>query len=363
MSDRILYLVPDLFGPPGGIARYCQTVCRALMESDIFFSVLSLRDLATQETAATVLGTRPYRAFGGSRLAFILNAFQQTVRMRPMIIMVGHPNFAPLGWLLARLTGARVVCFLYGIEVWERLAWHRRWPLSHMDCLIAISHYTAQQAISSNQLSAGKIRILYNCLDPQFDQPLERQVSTSYSLLTVARISQAERYKGHDYVIRALPQILQRFPDLIYDVIGDGEGRPMLERLAQQVSAAEAVRFHGRVSDEELQQYYAQASIFIMPSTHEGFGFVFAEAMAYGMPAIGGNLDATPEVIVDGETGYCVNPTSVDEIAQAVMRLLGNEDLRLRLGQQAARHVREKFSFAQFKQRLLSHLHEVTPIQ
>ena len=57
-----------------------------------------------------------------------------------------------------------------------------------------------------------------------------------------------------------------------------------------------------------MQRRYAEASIFIMPSTQEGFGFVFAEAMAYGVPAIGGNRDATPEVIMDGETGYCVNP-------------------------------------------------------
>ena len=128
-----------------------------------------------------------------------------------------------------------------------------------------------------------------------------------------------------------------------------------------QEGAAHAVHFHGVVSEEALRRHYAEASLFIMPSRAEGFGFVFLEAMAQGMPCIGGALDATPEVIVDGETGYLVDPTSVEAIVQAAARLLGDETLRQRMGQSAILHVEQKFSFQHFQQRLLSYLLELCP--
>jgi len=358
----ILYLVPDLLGSPGGIARYCQMVCHAMLNGGFKLDVVALWDHSEAGAeAAHRFPAMSYQPCAGSRAGFVQKATLTALRQRPHLIMVGHAHFAPLGWALARLTGARVVTFLYGIEAWEPLSSARRYALQRMDQLVAISQHTARQAVDSNDLPASALRILYNCLDPQFEQPVNRNLTAPPSLLTVARINQAERYKGHDVVIRALPEILRHFPDLIYDIVGDGAGRPALEQLAQQVGVAPAVRFHGRVSDERLRQFYANASIFIMPSTHEGFGFVFAEAMAYGVPAIGGNVDATPEVIVDGETGYCIDPTSTEEIARTVTRLLSDDMLWQRLGTQAARHVREQFGYARFQQQLHTYLGEVVP--
>jgi glycosyltransferase involved in cell wall biosynthesis len=359
MPNKVLYLVPDLLGPPGGIALYCRLVCQALAESDVLVNVLALRDKPGQ-----ALNGVNYQGCGGSRPTFVRRAVQQVLRQHPALIIVGHPNFATLGALLGMLGRARVVTWLYGIDAWTPLSAARRWGLRHSDRLIAISQYTARRAVEVNTLPADKLRVLYNCLDTQFaaQSPLDRTPDTRWNLLTVGRLSLAEQYKGHDMVIRALPAVLAQFPEVIYHIVGDGDWRPTLETLAQQMGVAQVVRFHGRVSDEELRQRYAEASIFIMPSTQEGFGFVFAEAMAYGVPAIGGNVDATPEVIKDGDTGYCVNPTSSDEIAQAITRLLSDEALRQRLGQQAARHVREKFGFVQFQQQLLAYLREIASL-
>lgn len=355
---RILYLVPDLLGPPGGIALYCRLVCSALTAAGLSVEVLALLD----SPGPGLPGLR-YQACRGSRPAFIRQALFSVFRERPVLIIVGHPNFAVLGGLLGILGRARVVTWLYGIDAWTPLSAARCWALRQSDRLVAISHYTAQRAAEVNALSADKMRVLYNCLDPKFVETLpERRVSVTPNLLTVGRLSLAEQYKGQDRVIRALSAVLAQFPDTVYHIVGAGDWRPTLEALAQQTGVAQAVRFHGRVSDEELQQRYAEASVFIMPSTQEGFGFVFAEAMAHGVPAIGGNVDATPEVIKDGETGYCVNPDSIEEIARAVLRLLADEALRRRLGVQAARHVRGKFGFAQFQQQLLTCLREVAPI-
>ena len=93
-------------------------------------------------------------------------------RERPVFIIVGHPNFAALGGLLGILGRACVVTWLYGIDAWTPLSAARCWGLRHSDRLIAISHYTAQRAVEVNALSVDKMRVLYNCLDPQFVETL-----------------------------------------------------------------------------------------------------------------------------------------------------------------------------------------------
>jgi len=366
MSTRLLYLVPDLLGPPGGIARYCRLVLQALVESGVDVRVVALMDrpddAAPGADASGLLPGVSYTPSAGSRAAFIRQAARQALQTRPGLVLAGHVNFAPLGWALARLARARQVTFVYGIDAWTPLSRLRRSALQRSDRILAISRFTAAQAVQANALDPTRLRVLNNCLDPQFELPSPQQrLNTPPSLLTVARMSLAEQYKGHDVVIRALPELLRRFPDLHYDIVGDGDARPGLETLAQQMGAAEAVRFHGLVSEADLRQHYAQASLFIMPSRAEGFGFVFLEAMAHGLPTIGGNMDATPEVIVDGETGLLVDPTSVDAVVAAVSRLVQDDDLRLRMGETAQRRVASRFSYQSFRRQLIEELAQVAP--
>ena len=359
MSGPVLYLVPDLLGLPSGIARYSWLVCRALTEAGVTLNVLALLD-----DPAQALSMLRHQGCGGSRQAFVWQALRCALRQRPLLIMVGHPHFAALGWLLGRLARARVITWIYGIDAWTPLSAARRWGLRRSERIIAISQYTARRALDVNKLPAEKIRILQGCLDSQVIEqlPYARTTGAPPNLLTVARLSLAEQYKGHDRVIRALPAVLAQCPHVIYHIVGDGDWWPVLKQLAQQTGVSHAVHFHGRVSNEELKRRYADASIFVMPSTQEGFGFVFVEAMAYGVPAIGGNVDATPEIILNGQTGYCVDPASTEEIAAAVLRLLRDEALRQQLGQQAAQHVRDKFNFARFQSQLLAYLREVAPV-
>jgi phosphatidylinositol alpha-1,6-mannosyltransferase len=89
-----------------------------------------------------------------------------------------------------------------------------------------------------------------------------------------------------------------------------------------------------------------------MPSTVEGFGFVFAEAMAYGMPAIGGNCDAGPEVIVDGVTGFVIDPTSVDAVVKSVTTILSDRESWRNMSDAAMEHARTSFAYPRFRNRL-----------
>ena len=360
-QQPLLYLAPDMFGPPSGIGRYCRLVGQTLHNAQVPVTVVALADQAPlPDQGAEWLPRGAYVPCGGSRLRFVRTAIQLTLQRRPQVILVGHVNFGALGVGLARLVGAKTVTFIYGIDVMLRLPQGRRWPLQRSPQVISISRFTAQQAATYNGLDADKIRILPNCLDPQFArQEQHGQPTDALSLLTVARLSLAEQYKGHDYVIRAMPALLARYPTLVYNIVGDGDGRPRLEQLATELGVRAAVHFHGRVTDTELLQRYAEASLFIMPSRAEGFGFVFLEAMAYGLPVIGGTVDATPEVVVDGKTGCLINPTSVEEITVAVDGLLRDPELRTQMGQAAKRHVAGQFDFHTFQARLLGYLNEL----
>jgi glycosyltransferase involved in cell wall biosynthesis len=353
---KILYLVPDLFGPPSGIARYCRMVCQALAESDYPLTIIALHDKtdAQVECKSTFPGAN-YMACEGQRSIFV----RQALRHKPDLILVGHPHFAHLGWLLKCLSGALLISFIYGIDAWEPLSFARRRALNASDRIISISRFTAKRAGEVNGVPPEKVRILYNCFDPGlYPKSTFETADKKLSLLTVARISLNEQYKGHDVVIRALPDLLKKFPDLVYNIVGDGDGRPVLEELVAEQKVAHAVRFHGVVSEEQLTEQYQNASVFVMPSRFEGFGFVFLEAMAYGKPVVAGNEDASVEVVRNGKTGFTVLPQSVPEVASAIEKLLGDEQLRRSMGENGRRVMEEEFGFERFKQTLLNHVTE-----
>lgn len=358
---KILYLTPDLFGPPSGIARYCRMVCRALAQSGYRVSTVSLLDPeCARREAKRAFPTMRYFPCGGSRKEFVRRALRG-LQMRPDVILVGHPNFAPLGWALGLLSRAKVVNFIYGIDAWEPLSSARRRSLGAGKIIISISRFTANRCAEVNGIAPDKVRILHNCLDPHFEERDFAPQEDALSLLTVARISLSESYKGHDIVIRALPALLPRFPSLVYDVVGDGDGRLTLEALARELGVGGSVRFHGAVSEEQLIERYQGAAVFVMPSRFEGFGFVFLEAMTYGKPVVCGNEDASVEVVSDGETGFAVDASSPQAVGEALACLLDDRGLCERMGQAAKQRVEEHFGFPHFKEQLLDYLEEVHP--
>ena len=137
-------------------------------------------------------------------------------------------------------------------------------------------------------------------------------------LLTVSRLAAAERYKGHDRVIKALAQLLPVHPDLVYVIAGDGDDRQHLEMLAESEGVREDVRFVGYVSDEELPDLYRAADVFVMPSTGEGFGIVFLQALASGLSVIAGDGDGSSDPLRDGGDGVMVSAEEPSAIVNAI---------------------------------------------
>jgi phosphatidylinositol alpha-1,6-mannosyltransferase len=156
--------------------------------------------------------------------------------------------------------------------------------------------------------------------------------------------------KGQDVLIRSLPQVAAAVPEVLCVLAGSGADRSRLEELARDLGVADRVCFLGFVPETELPGCYAAADVFAMPSRYlpsagdvEGFGIVFLEANAAGVPVVGGRSGGVEEAVRDGYTGLLVDPEDPAAVAGALTRLLQDEGLRRQLGAQGRERARLDF--------------------
>ncbi len=354
----ILGIFTELLGPGGvqQVGRHLAAVLASLAEENGWsYLVLSLNDPSGHHISRVGKYSFSFQGFGRHERRFVLALLRAVPGLQ--IAILGHPNLAPFG-LLFRVFKPRALYWVvtYGVEVWSSLPQVRRLGLRLAHQVIAISHFTATQVVTTQGVSPTKVEVVPPALGPDL---LSEKASPSLSLpsshvlLTVARLAASEQYKGIDKVIQALPKVLKHVPNVLYVVVGDGDDRPHLERLAIKIGVHKHVFFMGRVTSNELKAYYKACEVFIMPSRGEGFGIVFLEAMSFGKPVIGGNHGGTPDVIVEGETGFLVEYGDIDALADRLIRLLRDEDLRKRMGEAARRRVEENYTFEHFRKRLV----------
>jgi glycosyltransferase involved in cell wall biosynthesis len=297
----------------------------------------------------------PLLGFGGAKARFAL----ATVATVPHIgfAYIGHPNLTPLG-IVAKLLRPRAwYCVAtYGIEVWEPLPAFRRLGLKWARVVTSVSEFTAKRLVTAQGLAGRPVVIVPPGLDPILSGNGSRRslplLPPGRMLLTVARLTASDSYKGVGHVIQALPAVLSAVPDAYYVVVGDGDDRGRLERLAVDARVRDHVLFVGTKADEELAGYYQACDAFVMPSRSEGFGIVFLEAMSHGKPVIAANSGATPEVVEDGVTGLLIEYGDVPTLACSLARLLTDCGDRQRMGEAGRRRVEAQFTFERFRTRL-----------
>ena len=245
--------------------------------------------------------------------------------------------------------GIPYLVWAYGNDILRPQKYHilkklLRLVLSKADAIVAISQNTKREILRLG-LKAERVIVIHPSVDPQRFHPqidssvvmARHHLQGKRVILTVARL--VER-KGVDVVIRAMPKVLEAVPDAIYLVVGTGPYRGRLERLVRESGLEGRVIFVGRVLDEELPYYYGACDLFVLLSRTltgkgeiEGFGIVFLEAGACEKPVIGGKGGGTSEAIEDGVTGLLVDPLDVNEIAQAIVKVLKDRELARRLGE------------------------------
>ncbi|MFF8396102.1 glycosyltransferase family 4 protein [Streptomyces sp. NPDC016172] len=166
----------------------------------------------------------------------------------------------------------------------------------------------------------------------------------------VVCVSRLVRRKGQDTLIRAMPRILAAEPDTVLLIVGGGPYERDLRRLAHETGVASAVRFTGAVPWSELPAHYGAGDVFAMPCRTrrggldvEGLGIVYLEASATGLPVVAGDSGGAPDAVLDGETGWVVRGGSPEEAADRITVLLGDAELRRRMGERGREWVEEKW--------------------
>ncbi|HEX2283991.1 MAG TPA: glycosyltransferase family 4 protein [Mycobacterium sp.] len=258
---------------------------------------------------------------------------------------------APLALMapLARDAGVgRVVASTHGHEVgWSMLPVARsalRRIGTHTDVVTYVSRYTRGRFASAFGPKAALEHLPPGVDTDRFapDEVARAELRARYRLgnrPVVVCVSRLVPRKGQDMLIRALPAIRQRVPGAALVIVGGGPYRTALRRLAHSFGVAEHVVFTDGVPGDELPAHHAMADVFAMPCRTrgagldvEGFGIVYLEASAMGVPVVAGRSGGAPETVRDGETGVVVDGWDVGAIAASVSDLLANPDKAARMG-------------------------------
>jgi phosphatidylinositol alpha-1,6-mannosyltransferase len=306
--------------------------------------------------------------YAGSKFQFIRAALRAAGR-DPDLVIALHPHLAPIvSAMKMRSRKFRSAVFTHGVEVWEPLGWTRGGALRSADFVLGPSRDTVKQLIDVQQIPCSKIRKLAWGLDPEFESRIASGIlpnlpdgfpQNARTILTVGRWNSAEKYKGADTLISALPRVLKAAPDASLILVGEGDDRPRLEHLARDLGVSNNVQFLSGLTPDELFACYANCEIFALPSRGEGFGLVFLEAMAHGKPVVGGAHGGIPDIIEDGVTGLLVQHGDVDALALALESLRSDTARAGEMGARGKDRVAEKFSFAQFERQLSENLNRV----
>ncbi len=325
MALRIDLWAPGFDGG-GGIQAFSLEVALALRSHDV--RRLSREACAVNKKwiCESHLSTACYTSVLLSSLAY----------NRPDLILTTHVNFAPVALLVRKVLNIPYVVVAHGIDVSPKLSARRKQALRSANTVVAVSSPTAKSVSSLVDLDLGRIEILPNTVDEsrfkvgvkdfdllaRFGIPHDSKV-----ILTVGRLSSAERYKGYDVIIREMPRILRLVPAAHYVLCGAGDDAERVKLMVKELNLEKHITFTGFLPADCLPRMYRSADVFAMPSTGEGFGIVFLEALASGVPVLAGNLDGSVDALNHGEFGVLVDPHDDVEVANGIVSLLRKEGL------------------------------------
>lgn len=283
-------------------------------------------------------------------LSSFRHVYKKIKKEKIEIILVGQ--ILPLGTValfFKKIFKLPYVVITHAMDVllpqrYPRKKWLVKQILKNAQAITTVSNFTKKQLQKLiDPVQWHKIHLISPCPNVEASKINYELPKTGKIILSVGRLV---KRKGFAKVIAILPELLKKFPDLSYYIIGEGEEKENLKRQAQGLP----VTFLGFVPDEELSHYYQLADVFVMPALDlpynvEGFGIVYIEANAFGKPVVAGKTGGVEDAIIDGQTGFLVDPRDQKMLAQAVERLLADEQLARKLGTNGFKRVKEQFQW------------------
>ncbi|MEA3407267.1 MAG: glycosyltransferase [Chloroflexota bacterium] len=228
-----------------------------------------------------------------------------------------------------------------------------RWIRPLCDAVVAVSKDVYQAEVQRSGIDPKKVTMIPNGVqlrefsnfDPAAAEKLRDAWSIQPETAIIGTVGRFVTPKGHIYLLDALASLRNQMPDIRALIIGDGPLRSSIETSVKALGLAEIVILTGTRHD--IPELLSLLDLFVLPSLWEGLPIAILEAMAAGLPVVATRVGGVPEVVVDGETGLLVPPGDPDALAQAILRLLRDPDLRHRMGQAGRARVAEHFSVEQ----------------
>ncbi|MEM2057657.1 MAG: glycosyltransferase family 4 protein [Thermoproteota archaeon] len=301
-------------------------------------------------------GKRPWDA------RYLMRAARLVQSEQPDVIHTHLPRADAVGFFIHLLIpSVPWICSVHDIysKSWRaknllpvfRLIWRRT------NRIIAISEAVKSWLVQDLRIPANKVQVIYYGIEPaRFIRP-SQDLRSAWGLCgrpVIGSIGRLEPRKGHDLLIQAMPFVLRRVPSAILLIAGPdpwGYGRT-LEELVKQLKLSAQIRLIGFQSD--ICSFLQAIDVFAFGSRSEGFGQVVIEAMAAGKPVVVQRIAPLTEIVINEETGFCVEPESPEALADAIVWLLQHPEEAKRMGQKGIERVYNAFSGERMAQETLS---------
>ncbi len=365
---RVLFLSLNTFSRTGGIQHFNRCLqlglCRYAAQTGGSVTHFSLHDTtgAADERYTTHDARCTFRGFAGNNLLFALALARHVYRHD--VVILGHVNLTPF-FLLPSFFRKKKRCLIaHGVELWQPLPRFRRLGLRSMDEVWSVSHYTAGQLRTVQQLPARVIRYFPNCLNPFLAQapvlPLTewnkhwRLDTGKRYILTLARLAATEQAKGYDDIIRLLPRLSLRFPDVALLLAGkwDEVEYSRIRTLADSLGVTDRVLMPGFVPEASLPALFLLAIVFALPSSKDGFGLVYLEAAWWGCPVVALRAGGAPEALLYGKLGRLAGQGNDEDLTEALTALLEAPPLTEREWEENRALIQEHYGFEAYCGRL-----------
>lgn len=264
-----------------------------------------------------------------AKLSFVFRVIIALPRVRPNFICCAHLNFAPLCLMIKRRLNIPYTLALYGIEIPYIKSRKKIKAVSNAFLLITISEYAKNLILDQLPNSAERIFMLPSAVDGSIFKIKDRSrdLLIKYGLegrpliLSLARLSTKE-HKGQDRVIQALPLVLMEVPDAVYLIVGGGVDERVSNLMHQYPELNDNIVFTGPIANDQRVDYYNLPDLYILPSKFEGFGIVFIESLACGVPVISSDGYGCRDGLLNEELGLVVPPDDITAIAKAIVSIL-----------------------------------------
>lgn len=344
---RVLLAAESLEAGRGGICRVARLMARVLGEEHLSGTLDAAAVALSDRAPVEGLGI-PVSALGRSRARFVLAVHAASLSRSHFIY-----DFLGMARAHCRLPLLRrpYLCWIHGVEVWETTRRDRIAYSGRARTLLAHSAYSRERA-SRAHVAFSQAQVCWLATESDELPPRRPRGATAPTLLLLGRMDD-DAYKGHAELIDAWPSVVAVVPRARLLLAGGG---PALESVKQRVAASLArtcIEVRGFIPESEIESVWTEADVFAMPSTGEGFGLVYIEAMRHAIPVIGSIHDAAPEVNVDGETGYNVDLHDPKELVERIVSLLTDPVLARALGENGQRRWAEHFGYSAFRSRFL----------